>query len=133
VPRKNKANGSGVVLFKNGKILILIKDNGMLDIPKGHCDDLDLDRFSTAQRECFEETQIFITKSDLLCNSYYCDSGMTIFCAKTNQEPIIEKNPETGKLEHIDFFWIKPAVAIKILPDYLSNAVIWSLKHAINT
>ena len=137
MPRKNKSPGAGIVLYKkiNGvnKVLVLLKDNGMFDIPKGHCDTMDFDNFSTAQRECFEETQIFVTKSDLLCDEYYVDSGMTIFCAVTKQEPVISTNPKTGKIEHVDFYWMNPESALKVLPDYLSNAVAWSLKHTVNT
>ena len=133
MPRKNKSPGAGVVVYKKidgmNKVLVLLKDNGSFDIPKGHCDSIDFDKFSTAQRECFEETQIFITMSDLLCKDHYEDSGMTIFCARTQQEPVISKNPKTGKLEHVDFYWMDPTSALKILPDYLSKAVEWSLKH----
>ena len=133
MPRKNKSPGAGVVLYNGNKVLVLLKDNGSFDIPKGHCDNMDFDKFSTAQRECFEETKIFITKSDLLCDDYYVDSGMTIFCASTKQSPEILENPKTGKLEHVDYYWMSPESASKVLPDYLSNAVIWSLKYAVNT
>lgn len=133
MPRKSNKPGAGIVVFKQGKVLVLLKHDGKFDIPKGHCDDLDFDNFSTAQRECFEETQIFITKSDLLCQEEYTDSNMTIFCAQTTQNPVIEKNPKTGNLEHVDFYWMQPNSAIKVLPDYLSDAVRWSLKYAINT
>jgi len=136
MPNKNK-NGAGVVVFRNiegnDEVLILLKKNGTFDIPKGHCDNSDLDKFSTAQRECFEETQIFIAPSDILTDDFYEDRGMTIFCAQTNQDPVIEKNPVSGKLEHINFYWVNPHTAIKILPAYLSDAVLWSLKYIDNT
>ena len=88
--RKNKEKGAGVVLFRlvdnKEKILVLLKHNGMFDIPKGHQDLKDLNVFFTAQRECFEETQIFISPTDLLTKDSYTNSNMTIFCARTNQE-----------------------------------------------
>ena len=134
---KNNKPGAGIVLLKsfNGqdKILVLLKDSGIFDIPKGHCDPVDQNAFSTAQRECFEETQIFVTRNDLLLNDQYYDDGMTIFCARTKKDPVIKTNPVTGELEHIDFYWMNPSSAIKVLPDYLSNAVGWYLKHAVNT
>jgi 8-oxo-dGTP pyrophosphatase MutT (NUDIX family) len=137
MPRKNKIPGAGLILFRTfegeEKVLVLLKDNGSFDIPKGHQDSRDLDKFSTAQRECFEETQIFIAPADLLCDDHYTNFEMTVFCARTKQDPIIEKNPETGKLEHVDFYWMKPESAIKVLPDYLSDAVKWSLKYTVNT
>jgi 8-oxo-dGTP pyrophosphatase MutT (NUDIX family) len=131
MPRSSSTPGAGLVLFNDeGRTLVLLKGNGKFDIPKGHCDSKDVNMFSTAQRECYEETQIFITLSDLLCQDQYHNSGLVIFCAKTQQDPVIEKNPETGELEHIDFYWMNPESAIKVLPDYLSDAVRWSLKYA---
>ena len=137
MPRKNNSPGAGIVLFRKfdgeNRVLVLLKNNGKFDIPKGHCDASDVDTFATAQRECFEETQIFVTIADLLCNECYHDSMMTVYCATTNQDPVIEMNPETHEFEHVDFYWMKPDSAIKILPDYLSDAVVWSLKCGVNT
>ena len=136
MPRKNK-DGAGIVVFRetegDNQVLILLKKNGTFDIPKGHCDNTDFDKFSTAQRECFEETQIFVTLADVITDDFYEDRGMTIFCAITDQEPVIEKNPVSGKLEHVDFYWMSPYTAIKVLPGYLSDAVLWSLKYTDNT
>jgi 8-oxo-dGTP pyrophosphatase MutT (NUDIX family) len=135
--RKNKEKGAGVVLFRRlygvEKVLVLLKNNGIFDIPKGHNDPADLDNFSTAQRECFEETQIFISPSSLLTQDFYKNSNMTIFCARTNQEPSLEKNPETGKAEHVDFYWLDPVIALEVLPVYLSSAVKWGLKYVDDT
>jgi len=82
MPRKNK-DGAGIVVFRetegDNQVLILLKKNGTFDIPKGHCDDTDFDKFSTAQRECFEETQIFVTLADVITDDFYEDRGMTIF------------------------------------------------------
>ena len=135
--RKSNKKGAGFLVFKSFenevKLLVLLNPKGKFDIPKGHVDNTDFDKFNTAQRECFEETQIFITKSDLITNHEYNDSGLTIFCATTDQDPILSPNPQTEKLEHVEFFWIQPNSAIKILPKYLSNAVRWGLKYVVNT
>ena len=62
--KQNNKAGAGILVFKyfNGerKILILLDQFGKLDIPKGHIDMSDVSTFAAAQRECFEETQIFI-------------------------------------------------------------------------
>ena len=132
--KHNKKNGAGFVLYKltdgGYKVIVLIKPNGKFDIPKGHCDDSDLNKFVRAQRECFEETGIFITKNDLLCEEVYTDNGLTIFCAKTDQDPTISENPETGKIEHIGHVLLSVSGASEILPKYLSKAVKWSSEVA---
>ena len=123
--------GAGFVLYKHTelgrKILVLIKPNGKFDLPKGRVDGSDIDSFATAQRECFEETGIFVSKSDLACSEKYQDGELVMFCANTSQKPLISKNPESGQLEHIAFILLDPEQACKILPNYLANAVKWSM------
>jgi len=135
--RKKNKRGAGFLVYKNidgeEKLLILLNPEGKFDIPKGHGDNTDLDNFGTAQRECFEETQIFVTRSDLIVNDTYTDGGLTIFCARTNKDPVLTPNPQTKKLEHVESFWLQPNLAIKILPAYLSASVRWSLKYVVNT
>ena len=60
---------------------------------------------------------------------FYKDDNLTIFCAKTEQEPVLMKNPESGLLEHVRFYWMSPDDALTTLPKYLSNALRWGLKH----
>ena len=130
---KRKNPGAGIVIYRNfneiNKILVLLKPNGKFDIPKGRSDYRDIDSFATAQRECFEETNIFVTSSDLITNSFYNDDRLTVFCGVTDQDPVLSKNPDTNKPEHVAYFWMDPFVAIEILPNYLSKAVIWSLEQ----
>lgn len=128
----NNTTGSGVILYKKfsdgHKVLVLTSANGMMDIPKGHKESTDLNYFSTAQRECFEETQIFFTQADLLTKEIYQDKNLVIFCASTEQEPTILINPKTQVLEHSSFGWLFPSDAMQILPPYLEKAVKWSIK-----
>jgi 8-oxo-dGTP pyrophosphatase MutT (NUDIX family) len=128
----NNTPGAGVILYKKfsdgHKILVLTTITGIKDIPKGHCDIRDINNFMTAQRECFEETQIFFTQSDLLTQEMYQDENLTIFCAITNQTPIILANPGTQKIEHSGFNWLSPLDAQAILPVYLEKAIKWSVK-----
>jgi len=131
---KNK-KGAGFLVFKdfNGekKVLILLDRNGKFDIPKGHVDSGDIDRFATAQRECFEETQIFVSLQNLLTNDVYNDKHLTVFCAETTQEPTLMANPESGEVEHLRFYWLHPDTAAVVLPDYLSNALMWGVKYVV--
>ncbi len=122
----SKIKGAGVVLYKGNTVLILQKPNGKFDIPKGHSDDSDLNELQTAQRECFEETDIFFGVNDLLTNEVYKADRLFVFCATTNQEPKLKENPETSELEHTGFFWVDPDTAERILPKYLSRAILWS-------
>jgi len=128
----NNTPGAGVILYKKFsdgyKILILTAVSGVKDIPKGHHDASDVNSLRTAQRECFEETQIFFTYSDLLTQEVYQDENLTIFCAVTKQTPVILVNPETQRIEHSAFNWLSPRDAQAVLPTYLEKAVKWSVK-----
>ena len=131
--RKKKANkGAGFVIVRDfagtTKVLVLLSPTGKFDIPKGHVDKADIDDFCTAQRECHEETQIFVTKSDLLKNKKYVNDGLTIFLASTTKDPVLMKNPKTGKLEHEKSYWVEPEIAEFLLPSYLASAVRILLK-----
>jgi len=129
-------DGAGFVLYREAnsrfEVLILVKESGRFDIPKGHQDLLDVNNFTTAQRECFEETGIFIEPRMLLSNEKFVNGKLVIFCALTDQNPEINKNPVTGKIEHIDFFWASATLAQAILPKYLANAVKWSTKLVLS-
>ena len=100
------ARGAGIIVVRkfneSWKVLGLWARGGY-DIPKGHIDAKDPDHFSTAQRECFEETQILVAVSDLLTKSVYQDKKLTIFCAETLQDPVLIKNPESENLNMLDF------------------------------
>ena len=106
--------------FFSPKILCLIKKDGSLDLPKGHKDSKDINTFATAQRECFEESGIFITPNNLICPNPLKIGRLTFFCATTNQTPEINRNPESGKFEHISFCWLNLNEAERLLPNYLN-------------
>ena len=135
--KQKTPKGAGVILYQDfdgsKQILVMLKSNGAFDIPKGHCDPGDLNTFATAQRECWEEVNIFFTKTDLITNEEYFDGKLSIFCALTDQEPKIKENPETKKAEHVKCFWVDPGTAIKLLPNYLSKPIKWSMQHLDNT
>tara|TARA_Y100000592_G_scaffold18346_1_gene27849 strand:+ start:457 stop:870 length:414 start_codon:yes stop_codon:yes gene_type:complete len=135
VPKNHKKKikkGAGFVVVRDfdgiTKVLVLLSSAGKFDIPKGHVDKSDRDDFGTAQRECFEETQIFVTKSDLVCDERYVNDGLTVFLAVTTKDPELKRNPKSGKLEHKKAYWVEPEIAEFLLPAYLAGAVRSLLK-----
>ena len=130
--KKKIKRGAGFVVIRDfdgeEKVLVLLSSAGKFDIPKGHVDKTDSDDFGTAQRECFEETQIFVTKGDLLSDEKYVDRGLSVFLAGTTKDPVLTRNPKSGKLEHQKFYWVEPEIAQFLLPSYLSGAVQSLLK-----
>ena len=138
LPQNNKEidSGAGFVLYKKEEsllILCLIKESGVLDLPKGHSNPEDLNVFTTAQRECFEEAGIFVSVQDLITKDVYQADNLTMFCAVTDQHVEIGFNPVTKKIEHVGYVWLKPNEAIDSLPEYLTKAIIWSLQFVSNT
>jgi len=127
----NSPSAAGFMLFKrfgDGYCVLCLYSNGDIgDIPKGRCDHSDIGLFHTAQRECMEEASIFISKSDLLTNEFLLlDSRLAIFCATTNQDVEIKKNPASNKFEHISHEWMSLEKLEKMVPNYLKPACSWA-------
>ncbi len=127
----DKKLAAGFVLFKifDGvhKALCLYDNTGMGDMPKGRCDNSDLNVFFTAQRECFEETSIIVTRSDIISQDpLLVGDHLVLFCAVTDQLVEIKKNPSSGKYEHAGFEWVDLRTLQKRLPAYLKPAVSWA-------
>lgn len=127
----NKKTAAGFVLlreFEDGiKALCLYDKDGKCDIPKGRRDNHDLNSFHTAQRECFEEVSIIVTKTDVISDDrILIDDRLTVFCAMTDQDVEIKKNPENQKYEHIAYEWIDISELFEKLPNYLKPACIWA-------
>jgi len=127
----NRSPSAGFVLLRifdsEIKVLCLHGLDGNLDFPKGHCDPQDFNMFHTAQRECFEESAILVSKNDLLTLDTILLDQLTLFCALTNQDAEIRKNPESGKYEHIAYEWCDPDIVEFILPEYLQSSIPWAL------
>ena len=111
--KKNSVAGAGFLILKkdtlhlkNPKMLALIRDDGLFDIPKGTMDNNEAP-LETAKRECFEECSIIISDNELLFSGTpHINGALTVFCASTDKTPLITKNPITGIQEHEDFSWI---------------------------
>jgi len=128
---KNKKAAAGFILFRifdNTLLTLCLYDkDGRPDLPKGRCDNIDLNLFHTAQRECFEETSILVTKNNLISDDILSLDRLSLFCALTDQEVEIQQNPKTGKYEHIGYEWISPTQLKNLLPAYLKPAIPWAL------
>jgi 8-oxo-dGTP pyrophosphatase MutT (NUDIX family) len=132
--KKKRKLGAGFVLFRkfgdSYKILVLIKKNGQIDLPKGGYDkDYDnLDLLNTAKRETYEESGITVLDSDIISKeAKLFDSNLTFFVALTNQEPKIKRNPKSGEFEHRSAEWVEPTYAFLNAPNYLSSTIKWGL------
>ena len=114
-------------IFDDGiKVLCLHGLDGRLDFPKGRCDDADLNMFYTAQRECLEESSIVVSQNDIISHVPILLDRLTLFCAITDQEAEIRKNPESKKYEHAGYDWLDPLEAEFLLPEYLRPAITWA-------
>lgn len=126
-----KKQVGGFVIFQDNKdqikILCLFKQNGQLDLPKGHRDTSDATILFTAIRETFEETNILLDENEIISSGKSFDH-MTFFIAKTNKKPEIKKNPLTNVYEHRNYEWLSPEEFIMRSPKYLVKPVVWAIR-----
>jgi 8-oxo-dGTP pyrophosphatase MutT (NUDIX family) len=99
--------GAGFIILHpdTNKILALIKDNGELDLPKGHSEPGE-SPIQTAKRECFEECSIFIEDHEILDIGPFTNGELIVFVAKSAKSPAVFPNQESGILEHSGFKWV---------------------------
>lgn len=100
--------GAGIIIVnERGFILSLITYSGKYDLPKGTTEKGE-SPFETAQRECFEECDLWIEPSDLLYETYLNRNGTQIFIARMPKDQSIEikVNSETNKAEHLGWGFI---------------------------
>lgn len=124
----------------NIKFLGLIADantqktrGGIYDIPKGKFD-LGETNIECAIRECFEESGILFSKDDVI-GSPSIKNGLVIYCAITNDEPVIKVNPQSGIFEHEGFEWLSENEITKDCLGYLKESIcdaIYNIKANIS-
>jgi len=132
--------GAGIMIisFHDGepKILGLIGDEkhrkkhgALYDLPKGRVDKGETS-WMAAERETFEETGIKINKADILAGPVN-DSHLTMWLGEVDWGTpiIIEKNPETGKLEHDGYEWLTRNEALRDCYPYLKPFVSWAFDN----
>lgn len=102
---------------------------GVYDIPKGQIEK-DEDIFEAAKRECFEESSL---KPKIISDSF--ESGnITVWLGIVDEDStiIIEKNPETGLIEHEGYEWVSPEKMRKNCLNYLKPHLEWATKEVWN-
>lgn len=101
--------GAGFIIFKKNepdKVLVLIRDDGQYDIPKGRKDNKESD-LETARRETFEECSIVIELDEMLTQEASLRHGsLTTYAAITDKIPEVVANIHSGVLEHIGYSWV---------------------------
>ena len=106
-------SGAGFLIFRRDTLgsssplmLALVREDGLLDIPKGR-KDLGESSLETAKRECFEECSIVLSDNELLFGGdNHSNGSLDVFCAATNGTPLITVNPHSGIQEHVSFEWV---------------------------
>ena len=121
---KNK-QGAGFIVFHADNtelMLVLIRDDGQYDIPKGVIDMGETD-IAAAKRETFEECSIFIEPKEMLAPMPSLKDGrLATFTAVTSKIPQITPNPHSGIWEHKGYEWVTKDKAV-------SNCLPYLIRH----
>ena len=128
--------GAGIVLCqfqdRQPKLLGLvgprnfqIKNCGTYDIPKGIIENNE-DPWQTAQRECFEESGIFVFEEDLLSGPFV-HGNLVMWLARCMHDPVISANPHSGIIEHLGCQWLDPEELLKDSYIYLRPVISWAI------
>ena len=124
--------GAGFIVFKKdepSKILALVRDDGVYDIPKGRKDGNEVP-LSTAKRECFEECSIFIEDHEILAIPPHEQGELTTYGAITDKSPAITPNIHNGVLEHQGYEWVNEEQFCSNCLDYLIGPVSYFCQNA---
>ena len=122
--------GAGFLIFRKDTMgsssplmLALVRDDGLLDIPKGRKDPGE-SSLETAKRECFEECSIVVSDDEMLFNKDSHSNGLLdVFCATTNGTPLVTVNPHSGIQEHVSAEWVTQHDFCSRCLNYLTPAV----------
>mgnify|MGYP001410140991 FL=1 len=127
-----KGAGFLVGKFDNGgnlKFLGLIspiekraKNGGIYDLPKGSIQKGE-STLECAKRECFEESGIKISDSDII-GYPVSNENITIYPAITTQDALILPNPESGIIEHEGYVWVSAQELFRGAPEWLRGVIV---------
>lgn len=132
-----KHDGAGIVVLREidgeWKILGLEDDDGM-DFPKGHAEKGETP-METALRETEEESSLSKSSLDFKWGKdpLIIDGHLFLYLASTRSTPEIQKNPETGELEHKGAEWLTFDEMEKKALYYLKPAVSWAREKVNRT
>ena len=122
--------GAGIIIVNDQKsVLALITHIGMYDLPKGKPNQGE-SPFETAQRECFEECDVWVEPSDLLYPTYLNRNGTNIFLARipSDQSVEIKINKETNRAEHMGYCWISFEEFLRNTYPFLRIHLQWAME-----
>jgi 8-oxo-dGTP pyrophosphatase MutT (NUDIX family) len=127
--------GAGFVIFrkdtldsKNPLMLALVRSDGLYDLPKGMIEPKEK-KIDAAKRECYEECSVTVDDSEIMFEGKeYKNEKLTLFCASTDQSPMILRNPHTGILEHDGYVWVSKKKFKKNCIPYLASAADYFYK-----
>ena len=131
-------SAAGIVVIRNINnhpeflgLIALKKDRkrvgGIYDIPKGQVEPGE-DLLVAAKRECFEESGL----NPKIISEAYSNGKITVWLGIVDEEDevIIERNPDTGLLEHEGYDWVLPETMRRNCLSYLSDHIRWAEKRA---
>jgi 8-oxo-dGTP pyrophosphatase MutT (NUDIX family) len=131
-------SAAGIVVIRNINnhpeflgLIALKKDRkrvgGIYDIPKGQVESGE-DLLVAAKRECFEESGL----SPKIISEPYSNGKITVWLGIVDEEDevIIERNPDTGLLEHEGYDWVIPETMRRNCLSYLSDHIRWAEKRS---
>ena len=120
--------GSGIIVIRKFdekiKVLTLIAQDGVLDIPKGVIDPGE-SSLEAALRETKEESGI-TSLSFVWGNKCVTYGSMTCYVAQTQQDPIITPHPHTHIVEHHAARWVDWDILEAGTYDFLKPCVQWA-------
>ena len=117
--------GAGFIIFNESdrsKMLMLIRKDGVYDIPKGAKNKGESD-LATARRECFEECSILIESNELLPCAPLRLGKLVTFSAITSKIPEVIPNVKTGIWEHVTHKWVSQDEALSKCIPYLKPLI----------
>lgn len=122
--KKQRISGAGfVVISSDLKKVLLLKKNGVADLPKG-ASLAGESYLQTAIRETLEETGLTVQESSLVEKKPYIHECLAFYVAVQDGKPKITSNPVTGELEHDWCGWVAWHIAIREMPTYLRPALL---------
>jgi len=102
---------AGVIVIRpaSGRLLVMQKDNGKWDLPKGHVEEGEK-IYDAANRECWEETGLEVEVHPYTCITVPSKSLLTFYLGYHYGE----EDDVNLSHEHIYYDWIRPSEAVDL-------------------
>lgn len=132
--KKEKQRSAGFIIVRergSSWEVLGLRVWGKIDIPKGHVEPGESD-FEAAVRECQEEAGITVNPlrdmrwGNISHISERKHKDVIIYLAVTDQEPVIQPNPETKQYEHEGYHWLSWDQMRRMSYPYLQGTIDWA-------